>query len=92
MLQGQLLDAAAELVKPGGLLVYSTCSIMAPENDICVSNFLLRHRNFDLEPIPHGLIQSNSPAVVDPNGHYLATFPHRHSMDGAFAARLRRMV
>lgn len=90
-LQDQLLDAAAKLVKPGGLLVYSTCSIMVLENEIRMSSFLSRHRNFEFEPIPGGLIQDHIPAAVTPQG-YLATFPHKHNMDGAFAARFRRIA
>ena len=85
-MQDELLDAAADLVSPGGLLVYSTCSIEAEENDVRVKNFLARAPSYTLEPAPPGLLPD---AVVDAAG-CLATFPHRHAVDGAYAARLRR--
>lgn len=84
-LQDQLLDAAARLVRPGGLLVYSTCTIEPEENEQRVEAFLARHTAFALEPAD-GFVPE---AVVTPDG-YLATLPHRHHIDGAFGARLRR--
>ncbi|MXZ18099.1 MAG: 16S rRNA (cytosine(967)-C(5))-methyltransferase RsmB [Rhodothermaceae bacterium] len=84
-LQQRLLDAAITCVRPGGLLVYSTCSIEPEENELQVDSFLERHPNFTLERVGDLL-----PAeLVTPKG-YMATLPHRHGMDGAFAARLRK--
>lgn len=84
-LQQSLLDAAAPRVRSGGLLVYSTCSIEPEENELQVDSFLERHPNFTLEHAEDLL-----PAkVVTPMG-YMATLPHRHGADGAFAARLRK--
>jgi len=85
--QDVLLDAAARLVRPGGLLVYSTCSIEPEENQDRVYAFLLRKQNsmFAIEAPPEGLMP---PQVLE--GSFLATLPHRHSTDGAFAVRLRR--
>jgi 16S rRNA (cytosine967-C5)-methyltransferase len=83
--QRSLLDAAANLVKPGGLLVYSTCSLEPEENDQPVDLFLSTHPQFTLEPPPEGTV----PADVLDNGR-LRILPHRHGTDGAFAARLRR--
>jgi 16S rRNA (cytosine967-C5)-methyltransferase len=86
-LQRDLLRNAAKLVVPGGLLVYSTCSLETEENDEQVERFLAEHREWRLEPPPDGTV----PAAVLDAGR-LRVLPHRHGTDGAFAARLRRMA
>jgi 16S rRNA (cytosine967-C5)-methyltransferase len=87
VLQGELLDAAAELVAPGGLLVYSTCCLEPEENVEQVQSFLSRHGSrFELEKPPAGAV----PEACLVDGAYLVTLPHVHGVDGAFAARLRR--
>jgi len=84
-LQRALLDAAATLVRPGGLLVYSTCSLEPEENDQPVDLFLSTHPQFTIEPPPPGRL----PETVLDRGR-LRVLPHRHGTDGAFAVRLRR--
>jgi 16S rRNA (cytosine967-C5)-methyltransferase len=84
-LQRAIVRAAARVVKPGGLLVYSTCSLEPEENDAQVESFLAEHREFTLEPPPDGAV----PAAVLDAGR-LRVLPQRHGTDGAFAARLRR--
>ncbi len=84
-LQTRLLDAVSTVVKPGGRLVYATCSIEREENQDQVAAFLARRTDFQLEP-PGPEIP---PQVVDTQG-FMVVLPHRHGLDGAFAARLRR--
>ena len=89
-LQGELLPAAAKFVKPGGLLVYSTCCLEQEENEDRVAAFLASEAGqvFELEPPASG---SMPEGVITKEG-YLLVLPHEHNMDGAFAARLRRKV
>jgi 16S rRNA (cytosine967-C5)-methyltransferase len=84
-LQDDLLDAAAKMVTPGGVLVYSTCTIEPEENEARVEAFLDRHPDFSVESAADFVPED----VVSENG-YLTTLPHRNRTDGAFAARLRR--
>jgi 16S rRNA (cytosine967-C5)-methyltransferase len=85
-LQKTILRAGAGVVKPDGLLIYSTCSLEPEENDAQVDSFLAENLNFVLEPPPEGSV---SPDLLD-NGR-LRVLPQRHRTDGAFAARLRRV-
>ena len=82
--QADLLDAASEAVRPGGLLVYATCSLEPEENEQQVDRFLERHPVFHREPaegFPAALLSAKGDLMI---------LPHRHAMDGGFAARLRR--
>ena len=83
--QRAILRAAAQIVKPGGLLIYSTCSLELEENDDVVDAFLTDQPEFSLDPPAVSAV----PAEVLDNGR-LRVLPHRHGSDGAFAARLRR--
>ena len=82
--QRALLDAVATAVAPGGLLVYSTCSLEPEENGQQVDAFLDRHPEFRREP------NETFPATLTSPEGDLMILPQRHHMDGAFAARLRR--
>jgi len=84
-LQDTLLEAAARHVRPGGRLVYSTCSIEPEENERCVYAFLTQYPNFRLIPAA-GIVPDD---VMDDSG-FLATLPYYHRTDGAFAACLQR--
>ncbi len=84
-IQRSMLDAAEHVVAPGGLLVYSTCSLEPEENDSQVDAFLARHGDWALEPPPPGSVPDD---VLD--GGRLRVLPQRHGTDGAFAVRLRR--
>jgi 16S rRNA (cytosine967-C5)-methyltransferase len=84
-IQRGIINAAASAVRPGGLLVYSTCSLELEENDEQVDRFLAEHPGWKLEPPPAGVI----PETALDAGR-LRVLPQRHGTDGAFAARLRR--
>jgi 16S rRNA (cytosine967-C5)-methyltransferase len=85
-LQIDLLEHASQLVKPGGVLVYSTCSIEPEENIEIVKKFLSKNSNFALTFNNN----SFSMEIIDDNG-CIQTLPHVHQMDGAFAAKLIRL-
>ena len=83
-LQAELLDHVADVVAPGGLLIYSTCSLEPEENELQVERFLARHPEFRRES------SATFPAALVSEKGDMAILPQRHEMDGAFAARLRR--
>jgi 16S rRNA (cytosine967-C5)-methyltransferase len=86
-IQRTILRVAADFVRPGGLLVYSTCSLEPEENDEQIDRFLSEHPDWRLDPPPEGAV----PAAVIDKG-LLRVLPQRDGTDGAFAARLRRSV
>ncbi len=82
--QALLLESAAKVIAPGGVLCYATCSLEPEENEQQVTAFLARHRGFRREP-PEGF-----PAELVSEAGDLTTLPQRDGIDGAFAARLVR--
>ena len=86
-LQRETLRATASVIAPGGLIVYSTCSLETEENDMQIERFLAEHPHWRLDPPPDGAV----PAVVLDAGR-LRVLPQKHGTDGAFAARLRRIA
>jgi 16S rRNA (cytosine967-C5)-methyltransferase len=86
LLQGALLDGVAGAVAPGGLLVYSTCSLEPEETDEVIDAFLAHRPEFTPEAAGPALQPFVDPAA---RGRMRA-WPHRHETDGFFIARLRR--
>jgi 16S rRNA (cytosine967-C5)-methyltransferase len=86
--QHAILEAAATLVKPGGRLVYGTCSLLAEENEDIVRDFLARHPDFSLVPAKQVLERQG--VRVAGTEDYLHLYPHVHDTDGFFAAVLAR--
>ncbi|PWS35828.1 rRNA cytosine-C5-methylase [Falsiroseomonas bella] len=88
--QAVILEEASELVRPGGRLVYATCSLLPEEDEMQIERFLGRHPDFVMRPVP-ALWAELCPAVVCPvEGEALALSPARHGTDGFFAAVLER--
>jgi 16S rRNA (cytosine967-C5)-methyltransferase len=84
--QARILDAAAEALRPGGVLVYSTCTISPRENERAIGEFLERRDDFAVDELPSDLPVWDHPSVPG----FLQTLPHRDGTDGFFIARLRR--
>ena len=84
--QASILDAAARLVRPGGRVVYATCSLLTAENEAVVDAFLAGHADFTLAPAAQVLARHG--VVLE--GDTLRLLPHRHPTDGFFAAVLDR--
>lgn len=82
-LQLEILNSAAKTVKPGGILVYSTCTINKKENEDVIQEFLHKHTEFVLEDAAPLL-----PFIIE--GPMINLWPTRHNMDGFFMARLRK--
>ena len=87
--QAAILTAAAGLVKPGGRLVYATCSLLAEENQERVAGFLAAHPQFTI--LHCGEILRSQRIALD-TGPYLQLWPHIHGTDGFFAAAMTRMA
>lgn len=85
--QRELLARFATLVRPGGRLVYATCSVAREENQEVVESFLGAGAPFRLVPAPEALPPAARAAIEGP---YLELLPQRHGTDGFFAAVLER--
>jgi len=88
-LQMKILQGAARHLKPGGTLVYSTCTLTREENDSIVELFLAQHNEFELTDAARYLPE---PARHMMRGSYFQALPQRDNSDGFFAARLRKVA
>ncbi|MGI8832292.1 MAG: SAM-dependent tRNA/rRNA cytosine-C5 methylase, partial [Nitrososphaeraceae archaeon] len=92
IVQGNLFEVGLRILKPGGLIVYCTCSF-APEENECVVNSVLDKYNVDIEPIPFGLegLTNFGGIVYHRKLKSSARFyPHIHNSTGFYIARLRK--
>lgn len=91
--QGHVLDQGAALVKPGGRLIYITCSVLPEENTDQVAAFLKRHGEFAVVPYPQvwrETIGTEPPASADGRDDTLLLTPASHSTDGFFVSIMER--
>jgi 16S rRNA (cytosine967-C5)-methyltransferase len=86
--QWAILEAAAALVKPGGRLVYGTCSLLEEENEAIVERFLAAHPDFAIVPCSEVLARQG--IEIPGCERYLRLLPHLHDTDGFFAAVMQR--
>ncbi|MBC5765316.1 RsmB/NOP family class I SAM-dependent RNA methyltransferase [Ramlibacter albus] len=87
--QQAILASASRLLKPGGRLVYATCSVLPQENEGIADAFGEAHRDFTPLPVADLLAQlkvADAPHLCTADAKYLRLWPHRHSTDGFFAA------
>jgi 16S rRNA (cytosine967-C5)-methyltransferase len=88
--QGSILSLNAQYVKPGGRLIYATCSLMKRENEEVVERFMSEHPEFELIP-PAAILERYGLARLA-NNKYFQLLPHRYNTDGFFAAIMKRKL
>lgn len=92
--QKKMINAAANLVKPGGILIYAVCSCEKEENEDVIHKFLNKRKDFSIDKefnadnYSDQMTRSISP-LINTEG-FLKTYPKANNMDGFFAARLKR--
>jgi 16S rRNA (cytosine967-C5)-methyltransferase len=90
--QAAILASAARLLKPGGRLVYATCSLLADENERIADAFSAANPGFEPMPVAEILerqkLGEGATSLAD--GPFLRLWPHRHGTDGFFAAVWQR--
>ena len=84
--QNEILESNSRFVKPGGRLVYATCSLLRQENEVVLQKFLSTHKNFH-PTIPDWNAEASD---IRTDEGYVKLFPHRYGTDGFFIALLER--
>lgn len=87
-LQEEILDRVADKVKPGGRLVYATCSLFAEENEEQIERFLKKHSDYKILSVPEIWPETTGECPI--SGDYLRLTPKDHQTDGFFTAVLQR--
>ena len=81
--QSAILETVSRYVRPGGTLLYSTCTLLRRENEDVVAGFLTGHRDYALEKFV-------LPGPIGAAEGMLTLWPHRHGTDGFFITKLRK--
>lgn len=88
VMQAEILDRVADKVKPGGRLVYATCSLFREENEDQIASFLSRHPDYKILPLKQAW--EGDPDRIPNDGDFLRLYPAAHGTDGFFAAILQK--
>jgi 16S rRNA (cytosine967-C5)-methyltransferase len=88
-MQIQILESSALCLRPGGVLVYSTCSTEAEENEGVIDQFLRSHADFQRESVEPWLPEGGKEFLTERGD--LSTAGNRDSMDAFYAARLKKI-
>lgn len=88
--QRECLESYAPLVRPGGVVVYATCSFEPEETDQQIDRFLTAHPDFTADPLPEIFQGAEMGNTRSPDGSRVFLLPSMHGTDGFFIARLRR--
>jgi 16S rRNA (cytosine967-C5)-methyltransferase len=83
--QKNLMSIASSFLSPGGVMIYSTCTLLPEENEKNVEDFLHKNKDFTIE----NAVSYVDSRFVDPSGA-IYTWPHIHDMDGSYAVRLKK--
>jgi 16S rRNA (cytosine967-C5)-methyltransferase len=89
-IQVAILRQVASCLRKGGSLVYGTCTLTREENEEVVAEFIQEHGEFELEDLRRILPRKLEPLIGEDG--FFRSLPHRHGMDGFFAARLKRVA
>ncbi|HEX7530062.1 MAG TPA: 16S rRNA (cytosine(967)-C(5))-methyltransferase RsmB [Pyrinomonadaceae bacterium] len=89
--QGRILAHAAEMVRPGGILLYSTCSLERDENEAVAAEFVKEHAGFVQLRLANARILDTAADLATASGA-IRTWPHRHDVDGFFMIAFQRPV
>lgn len=91
--QLDILNTYSQFVKPGGILLYATCSFLKTENEDTINTFLASNLEFEPDDLYKALAnQEIYPKGLNPEDYHLTLYPHIHGTDGFFMARIKRKI